>query len=83
MQLQERLPLLFGNLAVGDERVDEGDAAKFMDGMLSRQDPDYASNPDIKWNFTKFLIDRKGRVVARFEPMVTPAELASSIEEQL
>ena len=61
----------------------EGDTAKFMDGMLSRQDPDYASNPDIKWNFTKFLIDRKGRVVARFEPMVTPAELASSIEEQL
>ena len=54
-----------------------------MDGMLSRQDPDYASNPDIKWNFTKFLVDRKGRVVARFEPMVTPAELASSIEEQL
>jgi len=61
----------------------EGDTANFMDGMLSRQDPDYASNPDIKWNFTKFLIDRKGRVVARFEPMVTPAELASSIEEQL
>ena len=61
----------------------EGDTANFMDGMLSRQDPDYASNPDIKWNFTKFLIDRKGRVVARFEPMVTPAELASFIEEQL
>jgi glutathione peroxidase len=61
----------------------EDDTARFMDGMLSRQDPDYASNPDIKWNFTKFLIDRKGRVVARFEPMVTPAELTSSIEEQL
>ena len=57
--------------------------AKFMDGMLSRQDPDYASNPDIKWNFTKFLIDRKGRVVARFEPMVTPAELTAAVEEQL
>ena len=61
----------------------EGETAKFMDGMLSRQDPDYASNPDIKWNFTKFLIDRKGRVVTRFEPVVTPEELTSFIEEQL
>ena len=43
----------------------------------SDTDPDYASNPDIKWNFTKFLIDREGRVVARFEPVVTPQELES------
>ena len=61
----------------------DSDAGKFMDGMFSRQDPDYASNPDIKWNFTKFLIDRKGRVVARFEPVVTPAELESAIESLL
>jgi glutathione peroxidase len=27
---------------------------------------------DIKWNFTKFLVDRNGKVVARFEPDVTP-----------
>ena len=65
------------------EGFGEGETAQFMDGMLSRQDPDYASNPDIKWNFTKFLIDRKGRVVARFEPMVTPDALAAYIEEQL
>jgi len=58
----------------------DSDTGKFMDGMLSRNDPDYASNPDIKWNFTKFLIDRKGRVVARFEPVVTPEELESEIE---
>ena len=57
----------------------ESETAQFMDQMLSRQDPDYASNPDIKWNFTKFLIDRKGRVVARFEPVVTPEELEAEI----
>ena len=57
----------------------DDDTAQFMDGMLSRQDPDYASNPDIKWNFTKFLIDRKGRVVARFEPTVTPAQMEEQI----
>ena len=36
--------------------------------MLSKADPDYASNPDIKWNFTKFLIGRDGKVLTRFEP---------------
>ena len=61
----------------------DSDTGKFMDGMLSRNNPDYASNPDIKWNFTKFLIDRKGRVVARFEPVVTPAELEEQISALL
>ena len=61
----------------------EGETAAFMDQMLARQDADYASNPDIKWNFTKFLIDRKGRVVASFEPVVTPEELDSFVAEQL
>jgi glutathione peroxidase len=61
----------------------DSDTGKFMDRMLSKNDPDYASNPDIKWNFTKFLIDRKGRVVARFEPVVTPMELESEIEALL
>ncbi|MCR5571772.1 MAG: glutathione peroxidase, partial [Bacteroidales bacterium] len=57
----------------------DSDTGKFMDGMLSRSNPDYASNPDIKWNFTKFLIDRKGHVVARFEPVVTPEEMDAEI----
>ena len=61
----------------------DSDTGKFMDGMLSKADPDYASNPDIKWNFTKFLIDRKGRVVARFEPVVAPEELEPAIEALL
>ena len=61
----------------------DSDTGVFMDAMLSKADPDYASNPDIKWNFTKFLIDRKGRVVARFEPVVTPQELESEIEALL
>lgn len=38
-----------------------------------RADPD--GNADIKWNFTKFLINSKGEVVARFEPQVTPEEI--------
>jgi glutathione peroxidase len=40
---------------------------------------------DIKWNFTKFLVDRNGNVVQRFEPPVTPdsPEVVSAIEAQL
>lgn len=61
----------------------DSDRGKSMDGMLSRGNPDYASNPDIKWNFTKFLIDRKGHVVARFEPVVTPEDMESQIQALL
>jgi len=39
-----------------------------LDKMLSEADPDYKKKADIKWNFTKFLINKKGQVVARFEP---------------
>ena len=50
-----------------------------LDDMLGKADPDYRSKPDIKWNFTKFLIDREGNVVARFEP-TAPME---SVEAQI
>ena len=65
------------------DQFGDSDRGKAMDGMLSRGNPDYASNPDIKWNFTKFLIDSKGRVVARFEPVVTPEDLESQIQALL
>jgi len=40
---------------------------------------------DIKWNFTKFLVDRDGKVVQRFEPAVTPdsKDVTGAIEKQL
>ena len=39
-----------------------------LESMLTRTRPDYMESADIKWNFTKFLIDRNGNVVERFEP---------------
>ena len=57
--------------------------SKLLDEMLSKADSAYASKPDIKWNFTKFLINRKGEVVGRFEPTVEPSALERPIEEQL
>lgn len=56
---------------------------KLMHQMLSKQDPDYAKNPDIKWNFTKFVISRDGTKVVRFEPTTEPEDLASCIESML
>ena len=41
---------------------------KFMDNMLRKQDADYDKKYDIKWNFTKFLVSRDGRVLKRYEP---------------
>ena len=45
-----------------------GPAALAMSAMLAKIDKNYKSNPDIKWNFTKFVVDRDGNVVERFEP---------------
>ncbi len=56
---------------------------KLMHNMLSKQDPDYAKNPDIKWNFTKFVISRDGTKVVRFEPTTEPEELSTCIESML
>jgi glutathione peroxidase len=49
------------------------------------KDTDPAIRGDIKWNFTKFLIDRSGNVIQRFEPAVTPdsKEVVAAIEKQL
>jgi len=40
-------------------------------------------NNNIKWNFTKFLVDRNGQVVDRFATITKPADLAKSIEKLL
>ena len=56
---------------------------KILDEMFTKVDPDYASKPDIKWNFTKFLINKEGRVVSRFEPTTEPQGLEESIEKEL
>ena len=54
----------------GFEGFGKGAKAIAMGVMLSKIDKDYKNNPDIKWNFTKFVVDRQGNVVARFEPTV-------------
>ena len=57
--------------------------APVLDKMLTEADPDYKSKSDIKWNFTKFLINKKGMVVALFEPTEKISNIAKEIEKLL
>ena len=50
------------------EGFGKGPKALAMSAMLKKIDKDYKNNSEIKWNFTKFIVDRQGNVVARFEP---------------
>ena len=54
-----------------------------LEKLLSEADPDYKQKADIKWNFTKFLINKKGMVVARFEPTESIENISKQIEELL
>ena len=50
-----------------------------MGAMLKKIDKDYKNNPEIKWNFTKFIVDREGNVVARIEPTQGMKEVAACV----
>jgi glutathione peroxidase len=60
-----------------------GPAAHPLYVWLKRQKPGVLGTTGIKWNFTKFLIDRGGRVVDRFAPTVEPKALEGAIERLL
>lgn len=59
----------------------KGAKALLMSAMLKKIDKDYKNNSEIKWNFTKFLIDRSGNVVARFEPTEDMKNVESAVEK--
>ena len=56
---------------------------KMMDGMLRKQDAEYDKKSDIKWNFTKFLVSRDGRVVKRYEPTEKISDIEADICTEL
>lgn len=51
--------------------------------IVKKMDKDYKNNANIKWNFTKFLINKDGKVVDRFEPMVKPEKIEKEIVKLL
>ncbi|QFJ54437.1 glutathione peroxidase [Pseudobutyrivibrio xylanivorans] len=63
----------------GFEGFGKGPKAFAMGAMLKTIDKDYKNNPEIKWNFTKFIVDRQGNVVARFEPTADMKEVEKCV----
>ena len=59
-----------------------GDGEEPLYSFLKAQKKGVMGN-NIKWNFTKFLVDRKGNVVERFAPAVTPEKIEEQIKELL
>jgi glutathione peroxidase len=70
---------LFAKVALSGEHI-----APLFQFLMDKQANGATGGP-IRWNFTKFLVDREGKVVARFEPDVAPdsAELAVVLEKTL
>ena len=54
-----------------------------LEEILEKNDANYMNNSDIKWNFTKFIVDRSGKVVARFEPTADMEEVRAKVLELL
>ena len=67
----------------GFEGFGKGPKALMMSGLLKTIDKDYKNNPNIKWNFTKFVVDREGNVVARFEPTADMKNLEECVKSLL
>ncbi|MDQ6618950.1 MAG: glutathione peroxidase [Pseudomonadota bacterium] len=62
--------------------VNGANAAPLYD-YLKKARPGLLGSEGIKWNFTKFLVDREGRVVERYAPNAEPASIARDIEKLL
>ena len=61
----------------------DGPAKLVLGPVVKKMDKDYKNNGNIKWNFTKILIDRDGNIVARFEPTKSLDEVKARIAEIL
>ena len=57
--------------------------AKILDSILKEKFPEFLLDDGVKWNFTKFLIDREGNIKGRFEPTTSPLDMRKAIEELL
>ena len=67
----------------GFEGMGKGIKNKAFDMMLKAKYKEGYKDSQVKWNFTKFLVDRHGEVTARFEPVVEPADIAVHIGKLL
>lgn len=59
----------------------DGPMKLILGPVVKKMDSDYKNNGNIKWNFTKILIDKNGEIVARFEPTASLDKVKSKIKE--
>ena len=67
----------FGGFDLNDK------TGKMMDGMLRKRDADCDKKSDIKWNFTKFLVNRDGKVLKRYEPTDKMSVIEADVQNEL
>ena len=67
----------------GFQGFDEHKYKALLEKKFAQDAPDWYKKPDIKWNFTKFVVDRQGNVVARFEPTADMAKVEECIKSLL
>lgn len=65
------------------EGFDKNPMGLMMSQLLKKEDKDFKNNSSVKWNFTKFLINREGEIAARFEPTNPMKKVKARVEEAL
>ncbi len=60
-----------------------GPAGLALGPIVKKMDKDYKNNGNIKWNFTKILIDREGNIIERFEPTESMSKVKKAVEAAL
>ncbi|MCT4787082.1 glutathione peroxidase [Exiguobacterium aestuarii] len=81
-EIQEFCQLNYGVSFPMFAKVDvNGKDAHPLFTYLSKEAPGLLGSKAIKWNFTKFLVDRDGNVVERFSPQTTPAEIEDAVKK--
>ena len=70
---------MFSKISVKDDNVDP----LYQELISEEENGEFGG--EIKWNFTKFLVSKEGKVVARFEPRTKPSEdeVVAAIEAEL
>jgi len=74
---------LFNYLTEAEPFNGFGENGKSLNDFIEKTFPDFLVGDSIKWNFTKFLIDRNGNIVGRFEPTTSPIDMVNEIEKLL
>ena len=60
-----------------------GPAKLMLTPIVKKMDADYKNNGNVKWNFTKFVIDKNGEIAGRFEPTADCKKVKAKVESLL